>query len=159
AEGLGALGRIVPWEAMQEENPYLGYLALADVLVVTGESESMLSEAAATGKPVYIYPVAERGPGLWGRIEDWVAARAHARRLNRRGTVRPQRGLDHLCARLIARGIVQPRRDVRLLHEKLMALGIARPFGGPLELWSPPPLHEAEAVAGQVRALLGLGDA
>ena len=157
AEGLGGRGHVVRWEATsREENPYLGYLALADVLVVTGESESMLSEAAAAGRPVHIYPVAERGPGLWGRIEDRVSARAHARRLNRRGTVRPQRGLDHLCARLIARGIVQPRRDVGLLHRTLLELGIARPFGGPLEPWQTEPLHEAEAVAGQVRALLGL---
>ena len=156
AKGLGSAGRIVGWDAGQRENPYLGYLALADVLVVTGESESMLSEAAATGKPIYIYPVDERGPGPWGRIEDWVSARAHARRLNRRGTTRPQRGVDHLCARLIARGIVQPRRDVNLLHEKLLELGIARPFGTPLDTWKTTPLHEADAVAARVRALLGL---
>ncbi len=36
------------------ENPYAGYLALADALVVTGDSVSMCSEACATGKPVYI---------------------------------------------------------------------------------------------------------
>ena len=36
------------------ENPYMGYLALADMLVVTGDSVSMCSEACATGKPVYI---------------------------------------------------------------------------------------------------------
>ncbi len=37
------------------ENPYLGYLALADAVIVTGESMSMCSEACATGAPVYIY--------------------------------------------------------------------------------------------------------
>lgn len=36
------------------DNPYLAYLALADALVVTGDSVSMLSEAAATGKPVHL---------------------------------------------------------------------------------------------------------
>ena len=36
------------------ENPYLGYLALADVIVVTADSVNMVSEAASTGKPVYI---------------------------------------------------------------------------------------------------------
>lgn len=35
------------------ENPYLALLALADHLLVTGDSVSMLSEAASTGKPVY----------------------------------------------------------------------------------------------------------
>lgn len=37
------------------DNPYLGYLALADRIIVTGDSVSMCSEACATGKPVHIY--------------------------------------------------------------------------------------------------------
>jgi hypothetical protein len=37
------------------ENPYLGYLALADAVMVTGDSISMCTEACATGVPVYIY--------------------------------------------------------------------------------------------------------
>lgn len=35
------------------ENPYEGFLALADVILVTADSVSMMSEAASTGKPVY----------------------------------------------------------------------------------------------------------
>lgn len=35
-------------------NPYFDYLALADLLVVTSDSVNMVSEAAATGKPVYL---------------------------------------------------------------------------------------------------------
>lgn len=38
-----------------EENPYLGYLALADAIVVTADSIAMCSEACATHKPVFIY--------------------------------------------------------------------------------------------------------
>jgi mitochondrial fission protein ELM1 len=37
------------------ENPYLGFLALADAVVVTGDSMSMCSEACASGAPVYIF--------------------------------------------------------------------------------------------------------
>lgn len=36
-------------------NPYFAFLALADAVIVTGESVSMCSEACATGKPVFIY--------------------------------------------------------------------------------------------------------
>ena len=36
------------------DNPYLGMLALAEHLVVTEDSVSMVSEAASTGKPVYV---------------------------------------------------------------------------------------------------------
>jgi len=38
-------------------NPYRGLLALADIVAVTQDSVSMISEAAGTGKPVYWIPV------------------------------------------------------------------------------------------------------
>ncbi len=37
------------------DNPYLGYLAMADGVIVTGDSVSMCSEAAATPGPMWIY--------------------------------------------------------------------------------------------------------
>jgi mitochondrial fission protein ELM1 len=37
------------------DNPYFGFLALADALVVTGDSVSMACEACATPAPVYIF--------------------------------------------------------------------------------------------------------
>ncbi len=43
----------VMWDG-KGENPYLGYLGLADAIVVTCDSVNMISEACATGKPVYI---------------------------------------------------------------------------------------------------------
>jgi uncharacterized protein len=36
------------------ENPYFGFLALADAIVVTEDSVNMVTEAAGTGKPVYV---------------------------------------------------------------------------------------------------------
>ncbi len=41
------------WD-MQGENPYFGILASADFIVVTSDSVNMISEAASTGKPVYV---------------------------------------------------------------------------------------------------------
>ena len=38
-----------------DDNPYFGFLALADSIVVTGDSVSMCTEACATPGPVYIY--------------------------------------------------------------------------------------------------------
>jgi mitochondrial fission protein ELM1 len=37
------------------ENPYAGFLAWADRIVVTPDSVNMISEACATGKPVYTF--------------------------------------------------------------------------------------------------------
>jgi mitochondrial fission protein ELM1 len=41
------------WD-MQGENPYFGLLGLADAIVVTEDSVSMVSEAVATGAPVLL---------------------------------------------------------------------------------------------------------
>jgi hypothetical protein len=45
------------------ENPYFGMLALADLIVVTQDSVSMISEAVATAAPVMVAPL----PGFWRR--------------------------------------------------------------------------------------------
>lgn len=42
-----------------DENPFFGFLAVADYLVVTGDSVSMCSESATTGKPTFIYAPSE----------------------------------------------------------------------------------------------------
>src|SRR5262249_54914231 len=57
---MRALSNAVPvpafihdWHNPQSrENPYLAFLGLADEIVVTGDSISMLAEASSTGKPV-----------------------------------------------------------------------------------------------------------
>jgi mitochondrial fission protein ELM1 len=51
------------------ENPYLGLLAHAEALVVTGDSVNMVSEAAATGKPVYLVGL-EGGSAKFRRFHD-----------------------------------------------------------------------------------------
>lgn len=38
-----------------KENPYAGFLACADNIVITGDSVSMCCEATGTGKPIYIF--------------------------------------------------------------------------------------------------------
>ena len=35
-------------------NPYIGFLGLADTIIVSSDSINMISEACSTGKPVYI---------------------------------------------------------------------------------------------------------
>ncbi len=51
------------------ENPYFGYLALADAIAVSGDSVSMLSEACTTGKPVFMIEL-EGGSARFNRFYD-----------------------------------------------------------------------------------------
>ncbi len=39
------------------DNPYFGYLGLADHVLATADSISMITEASATGKPVHVIPL------------------------------------------------------------------------------------------------------
>ena len=52
-------------------NPYRGMLALADAIVVTGESMSMLGEALNTGKPVYIFDMGDGGRPWWTLLHNY----------------------------------------------------------------------------------------
>jgi mitochondrial fission protein ELM1 len=138
------------WSPQARDNPYLGFLALADAFVITGDSESMLAEACSLGKPVYIYPLPVRTSfHLLGVFRDWVWRRATAADAGARS------GLARGCARLIERGWVRPTRDLDRLHDALCARGVARRFGTPFDAdCAGPPLRDRDAVAARVRALL-----
>ncbi len=58
----------------QDRNPYLGLLAWADYILVTADSVSMISEAATTGKPVYMVPLLG-GTRRFGRFHSSLLAR------------------------------------------------------------------------------------
>ena len=102
------------WRRDGDDNPYLAYLALADRLVVTGESMSMLAEAAASGVPLYIYDLSdcpEAGhrlapcPPWWQRTHQlrWKPlSHALAMRLAPR---RLRRDVSRIQARLVEGGM------------------------------------------------------
>jgi len=144
------------------ENPYMGYLALADAFVVTGESASMLAEACTTGKPVAIFPLPVRSAGViaWVRsvgrkFGDAVASRAYARPVNKRGIERPQRGLQRFCAGMLAKGWVRTGGHSRLQHESLIAHGLATYFDGSMPTPPASSVDEMNRVADRVRTMMG----
>jgi uncharacterized protein len=59
--------------AGQGGNPYYALLALADAIVVTADSVNMVSEAAATGKPVHVVPL-EGGSTKFARFHEAMRA-------------------------------------------------------------------------------------
>ena len=66
------------------ENPYFAYLAIADAVVVTGDSVSMCSEACATPAPVYIFAPKALTALKHGRLHQDLYARGYARPLGER---------------------------------------------------------------------------
>jgi len=156
-EGLGPSVSVHRWQPEQKDNPYLAYLALADVLVVTGESESMLAEAVAVGKPVYIYPLPEIPPqGFKARVKDLVTRHAYPGTPDQRDAMSPPMTAK-ICRWLIASGTIRPRRDLREFHQALVRRGVARFFGDPFPYGETLPLREIDEVARQVKVRLGYG--
>jgi uncharacterized protein len=99
------------------DNPLQAILALADGLVVTADSASMLAEACATGRQVSVFVppwrwrarVLERS---W--LPDWLG--------------RSRSALDDLRRRLVIRGLWVPARNMTRVHEALRERGLIRPL-------------------------------
>ncbi len=140
------------FRAAGDDNPYAALLGGADVLIVTEESESMLAEAASTGRPVLLAPLPIRAPGRRRRFRDAFAL-AVARNEAGQGRLR-----DRFAQALVTNGLVLPPRDLSRLHDALISRGIARRFSTASEATAGErvsPLDEAASVAAEVRKRLG----
>ena len=62
------------------DNPYPAMLALADALLVTGDSANMVGEAAATGRPVHVFEPSGGGSRKLAGSIDALVARGAVRR-------------------------------------------------------------------------------
>jgi mitochondrial fission protein ELM1 len=132
-------------------NPYLALLGGADVLVVTGESESMLAEAASTGHLVFLAVLPERAPTLRRRLRENVTRVAEGSGAGRFAWFR------HVAAALITRGLLLPPRNLERLHDDLVGLGIAQRLTDESTISAPTtiaPLDESSRVAAEVRKRL-----
>jgi hypothetical protein len=129
-DAIDVPAEIFEWSPDSPDNPYWGYLALADAFVVTGDSVSMLSEACATGKPVSIFdPGRGRGP-----LSD---LRATFRR------------------RTLNFGLPRLSRDIRRIHDQLVGRGHATFLGEHQAGALRPPPDPMEPTVARVRDLFG----
>lgn len=112
------------WRRGDGDNPYLGFLAFADEVVVTADSISMLSEAYATGKPVHMF---DTGAGRLGMRHDMHLAageRRAARALARQDGDRPDVAAGALAYRALMRwGWRHLTRDISQMHLRLVRSG------------------------------------
>ena len=138
------------WTRDAAENPYLGYLALADSIIVTCESMSMLTEACATLKPVHMFDLHTGPENRWRLLESLIGKvdTSHWRRLRRLR-------LQPLVFRIaFAAGPMRMTRDVRIIHRQLQAQGRAVWLGEPFPQGPPPaPLDDVPRAVARVKAL------
>jgi uncharacterized protein len=131
------------WSKDAKENPYLSYLAQADLLVATGESESMIAEAAAAGLPLTIYPLQAKPQGMKNYLANALRHKAVQDGL-----------LASLCRSILLAGWIVPPRNLALMHSAMVKGGMASVFDGSLNTQSPLPSGEIEVLARQLDSLL-----
>lgn len=112
------------WSPGSRDNPYLGFIGLADRLVVTADSISMIAEACASGKPVQLFDF-----GTVGALAMRERHRAEA--VRRPVRERVLAALYGLALRL-PRGRLNRTRDLRVVHRALLAAGRVSWLGEPL---------------------------
>ncbi len=124
------------WQRDDPANPYMGILAWADRLIVTGDSIAMLSEACATGKPV--------------RMFDLGGMRHHADE-----TARDFR-LGGALYGFMLRWLWKPlSRDITLVHARLRESGRAQWMDEVLSTARVPAESDLQRSVTAIRELLG----
>jgi uncharacterized protein len=138
------------WSRDAAENPYLGYLALADSIIVTCESMSMLTEACATRKPVYMFDL-HTGPENRRQLLESLIGRVDTSRWRR---IRRLRFQPLVFRMAFAIGPTRMTRDVRIIHRQLRAQGRAVWLGETFSQGPPPaPLDDVAHAVARVKAL------
>lgn len=133
------------WLPEDEANPYFAFLALAERFVVTCDSATMLAEACATGKCVYLFDLDSPASSLAGACLR---------------VLEPDRVRAFLYRKLMW-GMAPKRitRDIRTVHRLLLESGRAVWLGQEFGLPPPPPLDDRSATVDRVRALLEVDNA
>lgn len=144
---LDAPRSVYRWHSGLRDNPYLAFIGLADCLVVSGESMSMLAEASVANKPVYIFdPDDDAEHGCRDRRPWWL--RPHSFRY---------KPLTHRIAMRL--GPRRMRRDVARIQQALVDSGRALWLGQQLDArqadLSPP--QDLQRAVARVRALFESG--
>ena len=144
-EGLRCPAFRYRWTPGDADNPYYALLGLAERLIVTADSISMMTEACATGRPVYLF---DTGIGRTSMRERPSAEREPLReRLSR----------THLKAfvyrQTMHSGPTRWTRDIRIIQRRLVETGRAAWLGEGDPGGAPPPLEDVERAVARVRSL------
>jgi mitochondrial fission protein ELM1 len=145
--------RLYQYRPHDSGNPYQAWLGVADAVIVTADSMSMLAEACTTGRPVYMFefgngPAAMRGPRgtdpnrpAWWRWEE----------------IRDQLlGLPYALAILLPPVRINRSRDIRLVQDRFIASGRVRWLADerPVSSTAMLPFDDLERATQRVRALV-----
>jgi uncharacterized protein len=127
AAGLPKRARMFRWTPNGPDNPYLGLLGLADGLVVTGDSISMMVEIIRLRRPLAIFDLPSSRLGTLDHLRRSLAHVVFAPAVDApAGSLRRRLALAAYRA-----GLVSHTRDFRAFYRMLLERGFAVPAGQP----------------------------
>jgi hypothetical protein len=151
-EGLAVPFHAHQWQAGGSSNPFHAYLALADEIVVTADSISMIAEACATGKPTFLFDI-EDGPRSMRAEEMQAPPGARLPPPHWKGA-----DLSSTLWRIgLKFGPDWWTRDIRIVHRALTRSGRVAWLGEPPpRLEAADPMQDMRRAVARVRSLLDL---
>jgi len=141
------------WQPDDPDNPFFAFLGLADHVIVTADSVSMMAEACVTERPVYLYDTGEGRTSM--KENPWLDGKGSP------DSEGPKRGRSrwHLKAhiyRLTMRlGPQRLTRDIRIVQQLLIDTKRAAWLGDGHPDPTPAPLEDMHRAVTRVKALFG----
>lgn len=135
------------WRRDDPGNPFFGFLGLADAILVTADSVSMMTEACATGRPVYFYDTGEGKTSMREPPAPPTTPDTIWRNLS------PAYLKAFVYRQTMKLGPTRLTRDIRIVQRKLVESGRAAWLGEGEPSPNPPPLDDVARAAERVRAL------
>ena len=147
--GIQSPSILYRWKKDDPDNPFFAFLGLADRVIVTADSVSMMAEACVTGRPVYLY---DTGEGMTSMKENpWLDGDVRATELEAGD---PKMGFSrwhlkaHIYRMTMRMGPQRLTRDIRIVQQLLIDTKRAVWLGdGHPDVGAPPLEDMARAVA------------
>ena len=155
--GIESPSILYRWKHDDPDNPFFEFLGLADHVVVTADSVSMMAEACATGRPVYLFDTGEGRTSM--KHNPWLDGVAESAGHDKGDEQSSAVGLNrwHLKAhvyRLTMRlGPERLTRDIRIVQKLLVDTNRAVWLGDGHPSTNPRPLEDVGRAVARVRRL------
>lgn len=172
--GIRSPSILYRWKKDDPDNPFFAFLGLADRVIVTADSVSMMTEACATGRPVYLFDTGEGrtsmkdNPWLDGRSDvdrdssdPLPSKHADSNRATGRSDARTTgpRGFNrwhlkaHIYRATMRLGPQRLTRDIRIVQKLLIDSKRAVWLGDGHPNEAPKPLEDMRRAVARVRQL------
>ncbi len=150
--GIESPSLLYKWKRDDLENPFFAFLGLADRVIVTADSVSMMTEACATDRPVYLYDTGQDRTSM--KHNPWLDGDPSAGKETAKGLGLNRSHLKAHIYRLTMRlGPKRLTRDIRIVQRLLIDTKRAVWLDDGHPDATPTPLRDVERAVERVRAL------